>query len=110
MPTHDKRPATPQPGDRCPCCDRERCADDNDTDCQGMCHASFGDTYDCDAHAVDWRSRALEAEARVAALEAAARRVIKYAGEDGAVTPGSTRLDRMLVKLGDLLADTKESE
>lgn len=79
-----KKPAPPQSpapvaqlAHRCERCDRVECptldrAEDHSPGCQGCLDAD----RDCAAHAVDWRARAIAAEARIAALESAIRAVI----------------------------------
>ena len=56
--------------ERCPTCDREECPRHGRTFSGIMAHAAAAS--DCDAHAVDWRARALAAEA---ALDEIARLV-----------------------------------
>ena len=83
----------------CPVCDRERAtAADLAAYPEGagahLCWRNHGNPHACDAHAVDWRARALAAEAALRSLLAA---------EDGAE-------DRAVKALGDTSAPTLERE
>lgn len=56
--------------------------------------------------AVDWMIDAQRALAACAEMRAALERMIKYAVEDRATTPGSTRLERQITRANCLLART----
>ena len=68
--------------ERCPTCDREECPRHGRTFSGIMAHAAAAS--DCDAHAVDWRARALAAEA---ALDEIARLVSPACDPRGCAWP-----------------------